>query len=430
MTEALNWAAFERRSLGVFKSTGLCWIFYKAKIPWQYLLQASICNIFKHYQLTNGHLDIDDTHKHRAKKTTCIAGAHKIKDKPTGGYINGQELIFMVLVTDTVTFPVGFRFYTPDPNLAIWSKRDKELQRQGIAKKERPQRPMPDHVNYPTKQALALEMLREFTTAFPNFKIKSVLADALYGTADFMDKAEEITHHAQIVTQLRTNQRVSSKNSKARVDTYFNRQKGVELQLSIRGGEEKKVTMMAARLYVNAHSKRRFVVALKYEGEEEYRYLIASNMSWHHHDIARLYTLRWLVEVFIQDWKAHCGWNKLSKQQGVDGSEHGLILSLLCEHLLLQHPEQSVRLKNKHPGMPVGCLIERLKVEALVATIQEVVCANDPNAALESLITALHDSLPERDSSRHMAGRDLGRQEEIPSLKSHAKTFQNMGYAA
>ncbi len=289
---------------------------------------------------------------------------------------------------------------------------------------------MPDHVNYPTKQALALEMLREFTTAFPNFKIKSVLADALYGTADFMDKAEEITHHAQIVSQLRTNQRVSSKNSKARVDTYFNRQKGVELQLSIRGGEEKKVTMMAARLYVNAHSKRRFVVALKYEGEEEYRYLIASNMSWHHHDIARLYTLRWLVEVFIQDWKAHCGWNKLSKQQGVDGSEHGLILSLLCEHLLLQHPEQSVRLKNKHPGMPVGCLIERLKVEALVATIQEVVCANDPNAALESLITALHDSLPERDSSRHMAGRDLGRQEEIPSLKSHAKTFQNMGYAA
>ena len=80
--------------------------------------------------------------------------------------------------------------------------------------------------------------------------------------------------------------------------------------------------------------------------------------------------------------------------------------------------------------MPVGCLIERLKVEALVATIQEVVCANDPNAALESLITALHDSLPERDFSRHMAGRDLGHQEETPSLKSHAKIFQNMDYAA
>ena len=430
MTEALNWAAFERRSLGIFKPTTLCWMFYKAKIAWQHMLQASISNIIAHYQLTSGHLVIDDTHKHRAKKTTCIDGAHKIKDKPTGGYINGQELIFIVLVTSTVTFPVGFRFYVPDPKLAVWSKQDKELQRQGVAKKDRPKRPEPDHNNYPTKQAISLEMLREFTTSFPELKIKSVLADALYGASDFMDEAETISNGAQIVSQLRTNQIVANKNSKARVDIYFNRQQSVELQLTIRGGENKKVNIMAARLYVNAHGKRRFVIALKYDGEENYRYLIASNMSWHHHDIARLYTLRWLVEVFIQDWKAHCGWNKLSKQQGADGSEHGLILSLLCEHLLLQHPEQSIRLKNKRPGMPVGCLIERIKVEALVDTIREVVCANDPNAALKSLIQALHDSLPERDSSRHMAGRDLGNQEEIPSLKSHAKIFQDMNCAA
>ena len=56
-------------------------------------------------------------------------------------------------------------------------------------------------------------------------------------------------------------------------------------------------------------------------------------MSWHHADIARFYSLRWLVEVFIQDWKAHGGWNKLSKQRGVEGSERGVILSLLCEHI-------------------------------------------------------------------------------------------------
>ena len=430
MTEALNWAAFERRSLGRVKPTALCWMFYKAKIAWQHLLQASISNILEHYQLTAGHIDIDDTHKHRAKKTTCIAGAHKIKDKPTGGYINGQELVFMVLVTSKVTFPLGFRFYVPDPKLAEWSKKDKMLQRQGVAKKYRPKRPEPDHVNYPTKQALALDMLREFTAAFPDFKIKSVLADALYGTADFMDKAEIITNYAQIVSQLRSNQRVASKSTAARVDTYFHRQKSVELQLSIRGGEEKKVDINAARLYVNAHGKRRFVIALKYEGEEDYRYMIASNMSWHHHDIARLYTLRWLVEVFIQDWKAHCGWNKLSKQQGEDGSEHGLILSLLCEHLLQQHPEQSIRLKNKQPGMPAGCLIERLKVEALVDTIHEVVDANEPQKALEALIVALHESLPQRDSSRHMAGRELGNQEERPSLKNHTKIFQDMDCAA
>lgn len=142
----------------------------------------------------------------------------------------------MVLVTSTVTFPVGFRFYVPDPKLADWSKQDKALKRQGVAKKHRPKKPNPDHINYPTKQALALEILREFTRYFPDFKIKSVLADALYGTTEFMDNALKITKNAQIVSQLRSNQIVASKNSKARVDTYFKRQKSVEVQLTIRGG--------------------------------------------------------------------------------------------------------------------------------------------------------------------------------------------------
>lgn len=91
--------------------------------------------------------------------------------------------------------------------------------------------------------------------------------------------------------------------------------------------------VLAARLHVKAHDKRQYVVALKYKNEEEYRYLVASDLSWRFADFAIMYTLRWLVEVFIQDWKVHCGWNKLSKQQGVEGSE------------------QSIRLKKKQPGI-------------------------------------------------------------------------------
>ena len=430
VTENLNWAAFERRSLGMFKSTQLCWIFYSAKIAWEQMLSASILNIISAYQLTGGYLAIDDTQKRRAKKTKAISGAHKIKDKATGGYINGQELVFMVFITGKITVLVGFRFYVPDPKLAEWSKLDTQLKRKGIAKKNRPKRPIPDHVHYPTKQGLALEMLKDFTQWFPDIKIKSVLADALYGTGEFMDKASRITKQAQIVSQLRTDQIVASKNSKVRVDVYFRRQKGIEVQLAIRGGEPKKVTMLAARLYVKAHGKRRFVIALKYEGEEDYRYLVASDMSWHHHDIAKVYTLRWLIEVFIQDWKAHDGWNKLSKQQGEEGSRRGLILSLLCEHLLLLHPEQFTRLKNNQPGMPAGCIIERLKVETVIDTVKEVVSANDPETEFNQFVLALKDSLPTRDSSRHMAGRELGKLEATESLKSHAKKFQNMDNAA
>ena len=179
--------------------------------------------------------------------------------------------------------------------------------------------------------------------------------------------------------------------------------------------------MLAARLHVKAHDKRRFVVALKYEGEADYRYLVASDLSWRHTDIARLYSLRWLVEVFIQDWKQCGGWNRLSKQQGEEGSERGLIVSLLCDHLLLLHPEQIALLKNKQPGMPAGCLIEHLKMESLTETIRDVVMADKPEKVLESLTTSLQNISPDRQSSKHMSGRDLGCQEPVPTLKYRAK---------
>ena len=348
VTKAISWAAFERRSLGKYKTTSLCWMFYQAEIAWHNLMQASVRNILQSYGIKSGTLAADDTGKKRTKRTTKINGIHKVKDKPTGGYFNGQELVFMVFVTDIATFPVGFRFYVPDPELSAWRKQDKCLKQKGIPKKERPERPEPDSIRYPTMQSLTLTMLQEFVDAFPEIVIKGVLADALYGTGDFMDKASEITGGAQIVSQLRTNQKVANRShSEATLKAYFARQEGAETQLIIRGGKEKRVTMLAARLYVKAHGKRRFVIALKYEDEEDYRYLVASDMSWRHTDIARLYTLRWLVEVFIQDWKAHCGWNRMSKQQGVKGSQRGVILSLLCEHMLLLHPEQLVLLKNR-----------------------------------------------------------------------------------
>jgi hypothetical protein len=45
------------------------------------------------------------------------------------------------------------------------------------------------------------------------------------------------------------------------------RQKGVETALQVRGGEHVKATVSSARLKVAAHGVKRFVIALKYEGE-------------------------------------------------------------------------------------------------------------------------------------------------------------------
>ena len=420
VTETLNWAAFERRSLGKVKPSTLRWFCYLAKVYWHHLLEASTRHILSRYGVNSGTLAIDDSEKKRSKRTTKIDGVHKMKDKNTGGFCMGQGLVIMVLVTDIATFPVDFRFHTPDPELVKWRKQDKRLRESGIAKKDRPKSPEPDHCRYPTKQSLAVDMVQAFVKNFPEFTIKGVLADALYGTGDFMDRVEQITG-AQVISQIRSNQIVSSRNSKARVDAMFARQKGVESTLTVRGSKEQQVTMLSARLFVKAHNKRRFVIALKYQGEEEYRYLIASNLSWRHSDIARLYTLRWLVEVAIQDWKAHGGWNKLAKHQGKEGSERGVILSLLCDHFLLLHPEQFVRLSNKKPGLPVGCLVERLKMEALVETVRAVVESPNPEVSLEEMIQGIKKTLPARDSKKHMAGLNLGRQESTESLRYHAK---------
>jgi hypothetical protein len=48
---------------------------------------------------------------------------------------------------------------------------------------------------------------------------------------------------------------------------------------------------------VKSHGKKRFVIALKYEDETEYRFIVATDLTWRHKDITRAYSLRWLVEI-------------------------------------------------------------------------------------------------------------------------------------
>ncbi len=416
VTGCFSWAGFMRSSLGKFDENRLRWIFRYAKIAWDYLLQASVTYVITHYGVTKGVLVLDDSDKVRSRNTSKIPGVHKVLDKKTRGWFRGQEFVFLLLVTDILTIPVGFRFYIPDPAMKKWKAIVKAQKKAGIPKKERAKKP-DRNLNYPTKQMLALELLRDFAKQHPKIKIQSVLADALYGSKQFMDEASLITSCSQVISQLRKNQLVRSCGKRVLLETYFSRQTGVKTKLTIRGGESKSVTVLSARIIVKSHGKKRFVVALKYEGETEYRFIVATDLSWQHMDIARTYTLRWLVEVFMQDWKAHGGWNKLSKQHGVEGAMRGMTLSLLCEHALLLHPLQSARFKNKQPGITTGCLIQQVKGEALVNTVVDIVNSVDPKESLIEFKQAIDKVLPLYQSKKHMVGRDLGRMEASPSLK-------------
>ena len=417
VTNSVCWARFQRASVGRYSIGALAWMFRKSKIPWDLLLQMSVSVIVRRYGITEGNIGIDDTDKRRSKSTKKIFQVHKIKDKPSGGYMMGQSIVFLVLITSKITIPVGFSFHMPDPALSAWHKNDQKLRKQGVPKKLRPAKPDRDK-NYPTMPQIALKLLEQFKQAHRQIRVRCVFADALYGTESFLDQASRLFGGIQVISQIRANQLIRFKNKNIAVEKYFASFPGTQQTIRVRGGEQTKVIVGSARLHVHAHRKKRFVIALKYEGEDQYRYIIASHLSWRTLDIVKAYTLRWLVEVFFQDWKGNEGWGKLTKQIGEEGSSRSLILSLLVDHSLFFHPAQLARIENKLPACTVGSLTAKVKVEGLLAAFEQIILSEAPVERFKEFAESLEDNMISLNpSSKHMVNRKFGNFEPSPSLK-------------
>lgn len=419
LTNSVCWKRFERAGLRKYSTAALCWMFRHSHISWDLLLVKSLKLIIRYYGITEAIIAFDDSDRKRSKSTRKISKVHKLKDKSTGGFMMGQSLVFLMLITSKVTVPAGFAFYMPDPEMTKWTKQNEKHKKAGTPVHQRPPKP-PKNEKYPTKQQIALDLLRQFKENHPEIRIKCVLADALYGDKDFIDGASEIFDGVQVVSQLRDNQNVLFRGRKMSVEKFFSIYKGVTQTIRIRGDKQVVVTIGSARLKVCSHDKKRFVIALKYEGEEEYRYLEASDLSRRTQDIAEAYTFRWLAEVFFEDWKSYEGWNKMAKQQGEEGSSRGLILSLLVDHCLLLHPEQTARIESNLPAFTVGSLLSRVKADALLAFIRELVFSDDPEEKLGQLGEKIKEVFDLRPSGKHMVSRELGRLEPTPALKYRA----------
>ncbi len=93
LTNSICWARFERISLGRYKIAALSWMFRHAKLPWAGMLQVGVGIILKQYGITEGILATDDSDHQRSKRTPQLFRTHKIKDKGSGGYINGQNIV-------------------------------------------------------------------------------------------------------------------------------------------------------------------------------------------------------------------------------------------------------------------------------------------------------------------------------------------------
>jgi hypothetical protein len=426
VTNSICWARFERASLGTYALAALSWMFRHSKIPWDHLLVASVRVILRYHGITSGSLVIDDTDNPRSKSATALAHLYKLRDKESGGYVWGQSLVFLLLVTPKISIPVGFVFYQPDPELSVWYQREKALKKQKVPKAQRPPKPAPNP-QYPTKQQLALCLLEAFKTHHPDMQIHCITADALYGTATFVDGASALFGGVQVLSQIRSNQNLRVGKREQHVADYFATHPGTPHRIRIRGGEEVVAMISSARLYVCSHKTKRFVIAIKYENEETYRYLIASDLSWRTLDIVQGHTLRWLVEVFIEDWKSHEGWSQLTKQPGEEGARHSVILSLLVDHSLFVHPDQQHQLKNNLPAYTVGSLRAHVQVECLVDVIDDLVSSDEPQEKLKRFTTALHEVFAFGRSKKHMIQRQLGRLEPTPSLKYRTReVMRNM----
>ena len=188
--------------------------------------------------------------------------------------------------------------------------------------------------------------------------------------------ASKIYGGVQVISQIRCNQRITTKNRSQSVQAYFTSYPGVQFNLCVRGGDTQTVTLAGARLYVDAHGSKLFVVAIRYEG-----------------------------------------WCQLAKQPGVDGAYRGLLLSLLTDHSLFFHEEQKALLEHKLPACTVGSLRVRVHFEALIAFIREIICCDNPEAKLEELLTEIRRIIMLKPSSKHMNPFILGRMEQTPRLK-------------
>jgi hypothetical protein len=183
------------------------------------LLESSIRVILTKYGITKGSLELDETDRERSKNAKKLFKLGKQKDKKSGGYFNGQCIVFLLLVTDTVSLPVGFGFYQMNPNLKNWQKQEAKLKKAKLKKQKRPTKPV-RNLAYPTKLQIGLNLVKSFHKTFGEIEIKAVKADALYGTAEFLDGVAHCYPKGQVISQIRNNQKIQIRDEECCVGLF------------------------------------------------------------------------------------------------------------------------------------------------------------------------------------------------------------------
>lgn len=420
----LNFSAFAVASLGFYGDRALSWMLHYSKIDWSKLLKAGVVKVLVDHKISSVHLIIDDTDRPRCKTVRVLWAVFKTLDKVTGGWIQAQNIVFLCLVTDKITVPVLFSFYRPDPAYKAWKKKDKELRKKKVNKKSRPPEPKRNK-RYPTRIEIATKLLMRFKTfmevvkplLLSDLKVKSISFDCAFLSPKIARSCKKIFPKIQVISQITSNQIIWDRSGKRKsVKEYFKNKAPVETEADLRGRKEI-IRHISARLTVQSHGVRFTIIAMKYEGEADYRYLAATELTWRSIDIIRAYALRWLIEVVNFDWKQHDGWGRKAYQRGADGACRGMILSLLVDYFLLTHPAQ---IRQSRAGLPLwtaGSVVRRLQYDNMLNTIEDIFTSPDPLKALRDFAEAIERMVPLMPSTKHMVGIEISDLGPSPSLQ-------------
>jgi hypothetical protein len=417
ITGCINWQKFQTYSAGRWKARALSWMLHYAKIPWEKLFQACVGLLIKKFDIKSCHLTFDDFDRHRSKRTKKIYGTYITRNKKGGGYVNAQNIVLLNIVTKWITMPVGWAFYRPDPKQKRWRHNNLILKMAGVPVHKRPEKPLFDK-RYPSKKEAAAKLLRQFKYNHGFIKIMSISADGAYLSKTMVAETQRIYPKVQFISRLPCSQNIYTPYGVAvSAKEYFKNKLKIITTLTLRNNVNVVVEYCSARLVVKSHGKKRHIIAFRYENEEKFRYIYATELSWRAEDIILAFSLRWLCEVVIEDFKLYDGWGKESMQHGYDGTSSTLCLSLLLDLFLLQHPIQKNLHQTGRPLATAGSLIKKLQFETLVDSIKVIVESDDPKAMLQKVVERVEEFLVLRESNKHIYRDNIEHLKPSPSLQ-------------
>lgn len=413
----LMFTSVSLQCLGLFSVAALSRMFRESKIPFDELIKAVVCILFEIYGPTKAFIVIDDTDRARCKVVKSLGFVFKTICKITGGYILAQNVVFVCIVTDRFTIPIAFAFYFPDLAIKKWEKEIKALKKEKIHKKDHPKKPE-RNPKFPTRIAMckpllvrALAIINDIEShlliskrPYIRLKIYATVADAAYMSPDLCEEIRQFfKFKVNFISQLKSNQLCSIRNKNKSLEKYFSSQVKQTTEFEIRG-KIIKIEWASSRLQIKSHGCRLHVISLRYEGEKNWRYVAATDLTWRSEDIIKGYGLRWLVETFNEDWKQYGGWGKKAFQQGEEGCSRGVILSLLLDYFYLWHPLQVGLHRSAQPLCTVGSLVEHIQIEHIFTAIETSLEQPDPKAHIKQIKDCVDKLFVLRSSRKHSAG--------------------------